>query len=57
MTEQEKAAFEQEVREKVHAEQVAKARKYKSEWRAKNREHLRQYEQLYRLRKKMCKEV
>lgn len=53
MTEQEKNAFEKEIREKVAAERRA----YKAEWREKNREHIRQYNKVYRIRKKLCGEV
>lgn len=53
MNEQEKATFEQEIREKVAKEQRA----YKAQWREKNREHIREYNRLYRLRKKLCREV
>lgn len=53
MTEQEKAAFEKEVREKVAEERRA----YKAEWREKNREHIRQYNKAYRVKKKLCGEV
>jgi len=53
MTEQEKIAFELEIRKKVAAERRA----YKAEWREKNREHIRQYNKAYRLRKKLYGEV
>ena len=39
MTEFDKNAFEQQIRAEVVAEQRAKQRAYKAEWRNKNREH------------------
>lgn len=56
MTEQEKIAFENEVREKFIEEQRAKRRAYRAKWREKNREAIRAYDREYR-RKKLCKEV
>ena len=50
MTEQEKKDFEREVREQIAAEKRAA----KAAWRKKNREHIRQYDKIYRLKKKMC---
>lgn len=50
MTEFDKNAFEQQIR----AEVVAEQRAYKAEWRNKNREHIRQYNKAYRIRKKLC---
>lgn len=53
MTAQEKRNFERKIREKIAEEQ----RVYKANWREKNREHIRQYNKVYRLRKKLCREV
>lgn len=57
MTEFDKNAFEQQIRAEVIEEQRAKQRAYKAEWRNKNREHIRQYNRAYRIRKKLCGEV
>lgn len=58
MTEQEKLAFELEIRKKVAEENRAKQRESKAKWREKNREYLRNYERARRARMKMCsKEV
>lgn len=57
MTEQEKLAFELEIRKKVAEENRAKQREAKAKWREKNREYLRNYERARRARIKMCKEV
>lgn len=57
MTEQEKLAFELEIREKIAEENRAKRRESKARWREKNREYLRNYARAYRARKKMCGEV
>lgn len=57
MTEQEKAAFEKEIREKIAEEKRATQREYKAEWREKNREHIRQYNKVYHVKKKLCGEV
>lgn len=57
MGEQEKTAFEMELRAKIAEEQRDKQRAYKAEWRRKNREHIRQYNKAYRIRKKLCREV
>lgn len=57
MTEQEKLAFELEIRERVAEENRAKRRESKAKWREKNREYLRNYERARRARKKMCGEV
>ena len=48
-----KNAFEQQIRIEIAEEQKAKQRAYKAEWRNKNREHIRQYNKLYRIRKKL----
>lgn len=53
MTELEKVNFEKEIRAKVADERRA----YKAEWREKNREHINQYNRMYRLRKKLTREV
>ena len=57
MTEQERCALEEEIRAKIAEEKRAEQRAYKAEWRKKNREHIRQYNKVYRLRKKLCGEV
>lgn len=57
MTSQEKLAFEQEIRNRIAEENRAKQRAYKAKWRKQNREHLREYERVRRLRKKLCGEV
>lgn len=57
MTEQEKLAFELEIRKKVAEENRAKQREAKAKWREKNREYLQNYERARRARIKMCKEV
>ena len=57
MTSQEKLAFEQEIRNRIAEENRAKQRAYKVKWREQNREHLREYERVRRLRKKLCGEV
>ena len=57
MTDQEKLAFEQEIRNRISEENRAKQRAYKAKWRGRNREHLREYERVRRLRKKLCGEV
>ena len=57
MTEKEKKDFEREIREKVAEEQQAKAREYRAKKKKKNREHIRQYDKIYRLRKRLCREV
>lgn len=57
MTDQEKLAFEQEIRNRIAEENRAKQRAYKAKWRGRNREHLREYERVRRLRKKLCGEV
>ena len=57
MTSQEKLAFEQEIRNRIAEENRAKQRVYKAKWRKQNREHLREYERVRRLRKKLCGEV
>lgn len=57
MTNQEKLAFEQEIRDRIAEENRAKQRAYKAKWREQNREHLREYERVRRLRKKLCGEV
>lgn len=57
MTENEKTAFEEEIRAKIAEENRKKQREYKSEWREKNREHIRQYNKVYNVRKKLCGEV
>lgn len=57
MTEQERIAFEKEVREKVAEEQRAKQRAYKAVWREKNRENIRQYNKDWRMRRKSKEEV
>ena len=57
MTDQEKLAFEQEIRNRIAEENRAKQRAYKAMWRGRNREHLREYERVRRLRKKLCGEV
>lgn len=57
MTTQEKLAFEQEIRDRIAEENRAKQRAYKTIWRERNREHLREYERVRRLRKKLCGEV
>lgn len=48
MTEQEKLAFELEIRQKVAEENRAKQRESKARWREKNREYLRVREQYRR---------
>lgn len=53
MTELEKASFEREIRAKVAEERRA----YKAAWREKNREHINEYNRMYRLRKKLTREV
>lgn len=57
MTEQEKITFEEEIRAKIAEEKRVKQRAYKAEWRKKNREHIRQYNKVYRIKKKLCGEV
>lgn len=57
MTEQERIAFELEIRNKIAEEKRAKQREYKAKWREKNREHIRQYNKAYRVRQKLCGEV
>lgn len=57
MTEQERIAFEKEVREKVAEEQRAKQRAYKAVWREKNRENIRQYNKDWCMRRKSKEEV
>lgn len=57
MTSQEKLAFEQEIRNRIAEKNRAKQRAYKAKWREQNREHLREYERVRRLRKKLCGEV
>lgn len=57
MTNQEKLDFEQEIRDRIAEENRAKQRAYKAKWREQNREHLREYERVRRLRKKLCGEV
>lgn len=57
MDETEKLALENELREKIAEENRAKQRAYKAEWREKNREHIRQYNKVYRTKKKLCREV
>lgn len=57
MTEQEKYAFEKEIRKKIAEEKRAAQRAYKAEWREKNREHIRQYNKVYRVKQKLCGEV
>lgn len=57
MTTQEKLTFEQEIRDRIAEENRAKQRAYKTIWRERNREHLREYERVRRLRKKLCGEV
>lgn len=52
MTEQEKLDFEHEIRDRIAEENRAKQRAYKAKWREQNREHLREYERLRRLRNK-----
>ena len=52
MTEQEKIAFENEIRQKVVEEQRA----YRAKWREKNREQIRNYDRAYRKRKKKLNE-
>lgn len=57
MTEQEKDAFEKEIREKIAEEKRATQRAYKAEWREKNREHIRHYNRVYWVKQKLCREV
>lgn len=57
MNEQEKLAFEKELREKIADENLKKQRERKAAWREKNREHIRQYDKIYRMRKKLMREV
>lgn len=56
MNEQEKALFEKQLREKIVTEQREKERARKAAWRERNREHIRQYDRVYRLKKKLYKE-
>lgn len=57
MNEQEKIAFEMELRNKIEEEQRAKERARKAKWREKNRKHIREYNKVYRIRRKLCKGV
>lgn len=57
MGEQERIAMEKEIRERIAEEKRAKQRAYKAEWRAKNREHICQYNKIYRMRTKLMKGV
>lgn len=57
MTENEKIAFEEKVRAKIAGENREKQRAYKADWREKNREHIRRYNKLYNIKKKLCREV
>lgn len=57
MTEQERTAFEKEIRDKIAEEKRAAQRAYKAKWREKNREHIRQYNKVYRVKQKLCKGV
>lgn len=57
MTEQEKLAFELEIREKIAEEKRVKQREYMKAWRKKNSEYVKKYDRARRARKKMCKEV
>lgn len=57
MTEQEKLAFELEIREKIAEEKRAKQREYMKAWRKKNSEYVKSYDRARRARKKMCGEV
>lgn len=58
MTEQEKLAFELEIREKIAEEKRAKQREYMKAWRKKNSEYVKKYDRARRARMKMCsKEV
>lgn len=53
MTDLGKVNYEKEIRAKVAEERRA----YKAEWREKNREHINEYNRMYRLRKKLTREV
>ena len=57
MGEQEKIAFEEELRAKIAEENRLRERERKRKWREENREHIRQYDRAYRMMKKMCREV
>lgn len=56
MNEQEKAAFEKEIREKIAEENREKNRIYKAKWRERNREHIKNYDKVYR-RKRHSDEI
>lgn len=56
MNEQEKAAFEKEIREKVAEENRAKNRAYIAKWREQKREHIKNYGRVYR-RKRHSDEI
>lgn len=53
MTESERGKIEQEIRDKIRKEKNAKQRIYNARWRAKNKDHIRQYNKTYWLVKKM----
>lgn len=54
MTEQEKLAFELEIREKIAEEKRAKQREYMKAWRKKNSEYVKKYDCARRARMKIC---
>lgn len=57
MSEQEKALFKQQLREEIEAERREAERIKKQAWRDRNREHIRQYDRAYRLRRKLCQQI
>jgi len=57
MGENEKIALENELRAKIAEENLKKKREQKAAWREKNREHIRQYDRMYHMRKRLMREV
>ena len=57
MSEQERAALERQIREQVENEQRERERARKRDWYNRNKDHVRQYAKIRRLRKKLCGEV